>query len=218
MEALAGAQPVPNPHSIDPLTERIKQRLLKKGVFPTPKIIHTLRKKHLQKSLRKSKRLAAKSPTELLTPSQKEALSEEFYFQTICREYKEFNRTFDSNPKGSNLAGKPWERLEREKLRELASGYEGKEPIVGGKLKSEHLRELGMIFEERKIEALSSFLDDDIELEEGMLEGERGKWVPPRRRTTDAEAIRILVDRFVTEFDSGFCEFIHLLLIFELNW
>ena len=63
-----------------------------------------------------------------------------------------------------------------------------------------------------------NLFDDDIELEEGMLEGERGKWVPPRRRTTDAEAIRILVDRFVTEFDSGFCEFIHLLLIFELNW
>lgn len=73
-------------------------------------------------------------------------------------------------------------------MRELGSGY-------GGKLKSEHLRELGMIFEERKIESLSSFLDDDIELEEGMLERESPRCVPPRRRISDAEAIRILVDR-----------------------
>lgn len=91
------------------------------------------------------------------------------------------------------MAGKPWEPLEREKLRELASGYEGKELNFGGKLKYEPLRELGLIFEERKIEALSSFLDDDIELEESVSENSSESFT--QRRVSEAEAIKILVDR-----------------------
>ncbi|KAL2928126.1 hypothetical protein RDABS01_033554 [Bienertia sinuspersici] len=189
MEAFTGAPAIPSCNSVDPLTQQIKERLLKKGVSPTPKIIHTLRKKHLQKTLRKSKRL---SPPEPLTQSQEEALSHESYFQTISQEYRDFTKAVS---KTSNLVGKPWEPLEGEKLKALSSGYEGNEPNFDGKLKFEHLRELGLIFEERKVEALSSFLDDDIELEEGMLEGDNASGSFIRRRVSDAEAIRILVDR-----------------------
>ncbi|CAM8984814.1 unnamed protein product [Rhodiola kirilowii] len=44
MEASAGAPRIVTPR-FEPDTEKIKLRLLKKGVNPTPKIIHTLRKK-----------------------------------------------------------------------------------------------------------------------------------------------------------------------------
>ncbi|GAB4846886.1 hypothetical protein Ancab_025894 [Ancistrocladus abbreviatus] len=202
MVAFAAPPPLPTPRN-DPVTEKIKQHLLNKGVYPTPKIIQALRKKHLQKSIRKSKRLAAaaaaQSQTQPLTDSQKQALAEELYFQTVSREYKIFNRTLDSKAKdpvlvaGAKMTGRPWERLEREKLRELAS--ESGE-YRGGNLNSAHLKELGQFFEERKREAIYLLLDDDIELEEGILErGSSRGYSGKHGRRADAEAIGFLVDR-----------------------
>ncbi|XP_074308860.1 pentatricopeptide repeat-containing protein At5g67570, chloroplastic isoform X1 [Silene latifolia] len=195
MEASTGAHQLPTTTtstSIDPLSETIKKRLLQKGVNPTPKIIHTLRKKHLQKSLRKSKSLISQSPLEPLTQSQQDTLAHELYFQNVSKEYKEFSKVIDSK----SLAGKPWESLESVNSAELANGYLIKEGNFDGKLKFEHLRDLGLVFEERKMEALSMFLDDDdVEVDEGSLVGENGNWSPFRRRTSEADAIRILVNR-----------------------
>ncbi|GAB2224390.1 hypothetical protein Drorol1_Dr00005146 [Drosera rotundifolia] len=164
----AGIPPLP-PVSGDPLAEKIQRRLIKKGLpNPTPKIIHRVRKKHLQNQLRKSKKLAAANPQ----PPPPDPLEVEF--DTISREYKSFM--------GGRL---PWEGLGREKLRELKGG----ERDLGG------LRELGRVFVERGL--AESLLDDDIELEEGVLEEEEGKEGGGRRRRRggEAEAIRFLVDR-----------------------
>ncbi|KAK9749585.1 hypothetical protein RND81_02G136100 [Saponaria officinalis] len=184
----------------DPISENIKKSLLQKGVQPTPKIIHILRKKHHQKSLRKSKKLASNSPIEPLTQSQIDTLSHELHFKNIVQEYNEFTKTLDYNPplssKGSNdVVGKPWENLGTVNFAEKVSGYLIKEPTFGGKLKSEHLKDLGLVFEGRKFEALSTFLDDDVEIEEGSLEGENGGFSPFRKRVTEAQAIKILVLR-----------------------
>ncbi|KAM7507202.1 hypothetical protein LguiA_017655 [Lonicera macranthoides] len=180
----------PPPHGFskppsEPNTDQIKQNLLKKGVYPTPKIIHTLRKKHLQKSLRKSK-----NQTPSLTPSQQQTLDEESHFQTLKAEYRTFTKAIKSRSKDNNnsMIGKPWERLERTGLRELA---DSSNEYNGEKLKSEKLRELSDILEVER-EKLRWILDDDIEFEEGWFK-ERETWVPPKR--SEAEAIRFLIDR-----------------------
>ncbi|GMH24048.1 hypothetical protein Nepgr_025891 [Nepenthes gracilis] len=194
MEASAGHPPHPPP-STDPLTEKIKKRLLKKGVIdPTPKIIRALRKKHHLKTLRKSKRLATQSQTEPLSESQIQTLAEELHFKTIAREFKEFNEIQKAKSKipAPKMVGRPWERLERSKLGELSTGSK---EYRGETLNSEHLRELGEIFEGRKREAFSFLLNDDIDLEDGMLSKGSGSGSPTLRRRGDAEAIRFLVDK-----------------------
>ncbi|KAL9258567.1 Pentatricopeptide repeat-containing protein [Drosera capensis] len=162
----AGIPPLP-PVSGDPLAEKIKRSLIKKGLpNPTPKIIHRVRKKHLQNQLRKSKKLAAATPQ----PPPPDPLEVEF--DTISREYKSFM--------GVRL---PWEGLGRDKLRELKGG----ERDLGG------LRELGRVFVERGL--AGSLLDDDIELEEGVLEEGGKEGGGRRRRGGEAGAIQFLVDR-----------------------
>ena len=94
------------------------------------------------------------------------------------------------------MVGKPWERLERAGLREIAS--ESRE-YSGEKLKREKLRELGEMFEERKREALLWVLDDDVLVKEEWLDGEKTNWDPSKRRRSEAEVVRFLVDRFVFE-------------------
>ncbi|CAK9172305.1 unnamed protein product [Ilex paraguariensis] len=90
------------------------------------------------------------------------------------------------------MVGRPWESLERLKLRELASESE----LYGGeKLRTEHLRELSDVIENER-DKLRWLLDDDIEMEEGLFGNERRNWAPPKqRRGGDVEAIQFLVDR-----------------------
>lgn len=92
------------------------------------------------------------------------------------------------------MVGRPWERLEKFKLRELASENE---EYGGGKLKIEHLRELSDIMEnERK--KLQWLLDDDVELENGLLDNETSAWTPPKPRQSEAEAIPLFLERSET--------------------
>ncbi|KAL0332347.1 UNVERIFIED_CONTAM: Pentatricopeptide repeat-containing protein, chloroplastic [Sesamum calycinum] len=87
--------------------------------------------------------------------------------------------------------GRPWERLERLRLRELSSDnmeYDGE------RLNPEHLRELSDIIECER-DKFSWLLDNDIELEEGWFENDGREMGPPKRSET--EAIRFLIDRFV---------------------
>lgn len=92
------------------------------------------------------------------------------------------------------MVGKPWERLEKASFMELASESE---EYGGGKLKVEHLRELGQILEDRNCREFKLLLDDVIESEQeegrGRLEQQ---WDRANYHRSDAEAIRFLVDRF----------------------
>ncbi|KAK0575081.1 hypothetical protein LWI29_033735 [Acer saccharum] len=81
--------------------------------------------------------------------------------------------------------GKPWERIERLKFRELASGSK---EFVGHNLKKENLRELKQMFEED----LNWVLDNDIQLDDdyGSLGGENWEFDPAKRWRSEADAIR----------------------------
>ncbi|XP_062004814.1 pentatricopeptide repeat-containing protein At5g67570, chloroplastic isoform X1 [Rosa rugosa] len=197
MEALQGSLPqIPNPQ-FEPNTDKIKRNLTNKGVHPTPKIVHTLRKKQIQKHNRKLNRLNEQDPP--LSESQSQALSEETHFQTLKAEYRSFTRAVKSKNGGGELTvGMPWERVERIGFRELASssGEYG-----GEKLKKEELNALREMFETRKREELKWVLDDDVEIKEEWFDGENRVWDPTKRRRGEGEVIQFLVERLSgTEF------------------
>ncbi|KAI3726362.1 hypothetical protein L1987_66159 [Smallanthus sonchifolius] len=175
--------PHPPLPSHQPDTESIKRNLLKKGLNPTPKIIHTLRKKQIQKTNRRRR----PSP-----PDQSPQDEEDAQFQTLKDEFKTFNRAIVKATKSKQLVGKPWERLERAELMEYASANKA---FVGGEnLKYEHLDELSEFIEKER-DKFRWIMEDDIELEDGMLENKSANWVRPKRTVSDGEAIRFLVDR-----------------------
>lgn len=176
--------PAPAQAQFEPNMEKIKQKLLKHGVFPTPKILRTIRKKEIQKHNRKQAKMQSQAP---LTPSQQQALAEEQDFQTLKREFKQFRRAVASKS-CDPLLGKPWERIERLKFRQLAS--QSKE-FAGDNLKRENLRELKEMFEKD----LNWILDDDVQVGSHDL-AEKVEWEPEKRWRSEAEAIRVLVDRF----------------------
>ncbi|KAI3972756.1 hypothetical protein MKX01_019414 [Papaver californicum] len=168
-----------------PDAERIKQRLLRKGVYPTPKIIHTLRKKEMLKYIRKSKRIVDKTLDKPLSGSDKQIMEEEAQFQTISREYKMVTKEFKVK--------RPWERLERNGFRELSSVSK---EYGGKKLKGEHLKELSEILVKRNSEDNNWLLDDDIEQGDGnLMETEANKGFPIKRSVGDPEKNSYLVDR-----------------------
>lgn len=176
----------------EPNIEAIKRRLLKRGVYPTPKIVHNLRKKEIQKHNRKLNKDVE---------SQRQALfvlEEESHFQALKHEYKEFNKAISEERRGESggglLVGKPWERIERVKLKEIGSGSR---EFNGGKLKRENLRQLKEVFEGN----LKWVFDDDIDVEDSdwLRSGSEEKWDPAKRWRGEGEAIRFLVDRFVID-------------------
>ncbi|PHT91503.1 Pentatricopeptide repeat-containing protein, chloroplastic [Capsicum annuum] len=182
MEASTGPPHLPSPSpSID--VGKLKQNLLQNGIVPTPKIIHALRKKKLQKINRRLAKQAAKEPPPL-TETQKRTLTEESYFQTIKSEYKSFNKEV-------RMVGRPWERIEKLKLQELSSESN---VYSGDKLNSEHLWELSDIIETER-DKFSWLLDNDIEIKQGWLDNERDKWDYRQRRRGEAETIRFIIDR-----------------------
>ncbi|PRQ48211.1 hypothetical protein RchiOBHm_Chr2g0108171 [Rosa chinensis] len=183
MEALQGSLPqITNPQ-FEPNTDKIKRNLTNKGVHPTPKIVHTLRKKQIQKHNRKLNRLNEQDPP--LSQSQSQAPSEETHFQTLKAEYRSFTRAVKSKNGGGELTvGMPWERVERIGFRELASssGEYG-----GEKLKKEELNALREMFE--------------MEIKEEWFDGENRVSDPTKRRRGEGEVIQFLVERLSgTEF------------------
>lgn len=186
MDSATGPLSLPNPPP-QPNLEKIKHRLLKYGVEPTPRILHNLRKKELQKSNRRIAKQNAKLPPPL-SDAQKQAVLEESHFETIKSEFKRFTKSI-GNGENEKLVGVPWERLERIQLRELASDnmeYDGE------KLNSRHLRELSDVIECER-EKFSWLLDNDIEVEEGWIENDGGRWAPKKR--SEIEATKLLIDR-----------------------
>ncbi|XP_061949942.1 pentatricopeptide repeat-containing protein At5g67570, chloroplastic [Populus nigra] len=172
----------------EPNIEAIKRRLLKRGVYPTPKIVHNLRKKEIQKHNRKLNKDVEFQRQALFV------LEEESHFQALKHEYKEFNKAISEERRGESggglLVGKPWERIERVKLKEIGSGSR---EFNGGKLKRENLRQLKEVFEGN----LKWVFDDDIDVEDSdwLRNGSEEKWDPAKRWRGEGEAIRFLVDR-----------------------
>ncbi|KAL9341284.1 hypothetical protein Peur_067503 [Populus x canadensis] len=172
----------------EPNIEAIKRRLLKRGVYPTPKIVHNLRKKEIQKHNRKLNKDVEFQRKALFV------LEEESHFQALKHEYIEFNKAISEERRGESggglLVGKPWERIERVKLKEIGSGSR---EFNGGKLKRENLRQLKEVFEGN----LKWVFDDDIDVEDSdwLRSGSEEKWDPAKRWRGEGEAIRFLVDR-----------------------
>lgn len=207
------------PLKFEPDTEKIKQTLLKKGVHPTPKILRALRKKETQKHNRKSKRLA--SEVDLATPlteSQRQALAEESHFQTLKREYKRFSKAIavkNGDVKSGGgvtlMVGKPWEGIERVRLKELASSRNGE--FNGDKLRRENLRELMEMLERD----LQWVLEDDVDVEGiDRFGSENREYDPAKRWASEGESIRVLVDRQVSFFPLR--KFMDFHVEFQMIW
>ncbi|KAL5713603.1 hypothetical protein ACHQM5_015664 [Ranunculus cassubicifolius] len=193
----ASSMVTPSSLSFEPNTEKIKRNLLKKGVIPTPKIVHILRKKEIQKFNRKTKKIAEKTLEKPLSEAEKQNLSEESHFRQINREYRAITKVFKDSENAKLMVGKPWERLERSKLKEFASGSK---EFTGGKLKGEPLVELGEILAKRNYDDRNWLLDEDIEVGDWMEE----KTVKPRRQLGETEAIQFLVKRLsATDLTEG---------------
>ncbi|CAN1777477.1 Pentatricopeptide repeat-containing protein At5g67570, chloroplastic, partial [Linum perenne] len=183
------------PGKFQPNVEIIKRRLLNKGVEPTPKIIHTLRKKEIQKHNRRLNKINRTQQLQPLTESEKQILSEVSHFQTVEREYKAFTEAVES--KGRNeeenrvrLVGRPWESMDRVRLKEVASGSK---EFDGGKLKRENLMELKETFQGN----LTWLLNDDVDFEDDETERsvKESNWEPSIRKRSEGEAIRFLVHK-----------------------
>ncbi|XP_015959971.2 LOW QUALITY PROTEIN: pentatricopeptide repeat-containing protein At5g67570, chloroplastic [Arachis duranensis] len=203
MEALQRYTTIfPSHAQFEPDKEAIKRTLIRKGVDPTPKIVHNLRKKQIQKHNRKLNRQAQKSnEPPPLTESQKQAMLEEQQFQVLKHEYKEFNKVVEAlKPKESEndhrflMVGKPWEGTQKVEFWERVRANEECE---GGKLKRERLKELKDMFEARKVDELKLVFDDDIEMNELWFNADNEGWHKGKktRNHSEADVIRFLVDR-----------------------
>ncbi|XP_058765469.1 pentatricopeptide repeat-containing protein At5g67570, chloroplastic-like [Vicia villosa] len=171
-----------------PNTDQIRLNLIKKGVNPTPKIVHTLRKKQIQKHNRKLNREAQESPP--LSKTQKQTLEEEQHFQELKDEYKQFTKALEGNSeenKGLSLVGKPWEGVQKVEFLERTREFRGE------KLKRENLTELKEIFSARKMDELKWVLEDDLEIKELWFDkGSDGKKTSKR---SEVQVVSFLVDR-----------------------
>ncbi|KAJ0961429.1 hypothetical protein J5N97_000384 [Dioscorea zingiberensis] len=184
---------------LDPNTEAIKQRLIRKGVVPTPKILHALRKKELQKSLRKAKKQALNAESPRLSDAQKQVLEEEARLRAARAEYRAFKEDVEKRrERVLVLSGRPWERLKAVDLRGIWS-Y-GKEDLGDGRLKREHLVELREMLEKRNAEEYEWLLDDDVEEARGDEKLREWKKSSPKGLVGDEEKIKWLIER-LTKMD-----------------
>ena len=186
------------PPEFEPDMEKIKRRLLKYDVDPTPKILKTLRKKEIQKYNRRTK-LQTESET-VYTEAQIRTMEEEAHFETLRREYKQFTRTDSGNRSGdgerSLIVGNPWEGIERVRLKELV-GSVRREEVSGGKLRRENLKELKKILEQDLRWVLEDDVDDVEEYDSAARNDDVGGFDPAKRWRNEGEAVRVLVDRYM---------------------
>ncbi|WZZ00849.1 hypothetical protein YC2023_073177 [Brassica napus] len=184
------------PPEFEPDMEKIKRRLLKYDVDPTPKILKTLRKKEIQKYNRRTKR-QTESET-VYTEAQRRTMEEEAHFETLRREYKQFTRTDSGNRSGdgerSLIVGNPWEGIERVRLKELV-GSVRREEVSGGKLRRENLKELKKILEQDLRWVLEDDVDDVEDYDSAARNDDVGGFDPAKRWRNEGEAVRVLVDR-----------------------
>ncbi|KAL0921747.1 hypothetical protein M5K25_008852 [Dendrobium thyrsiflorum] len=183
--------------AFEPNLEVIKQRLLRKGVVTTPKILHTLRKKEIQKYLRRSKKLNKQEENLPLTEPQMRALEEDKLFRNATAEYRAVMAEVDSKREITReLVGRPWKRLSGVDMVKLGSEADA---LLEKKLNVECLEELRKVLVERNGEILKWFIDDaDVESFEVGGEESRAKAMNRRHsmeRMSDDERIQLLARR-----------------------
>ncbi|XP_028554371.1 pentatricopeptide repeat-containing protein At5g67570, chloroplastic-like [Dendrobium catenatum] len=181
----------------EPNLEVIKQRLLRKGIVATPKILHTLRKKEIQKYLRRTKKLNKREENLPLTEPQMRALEEDKLFRTATAEYRTVMAEVDSKREiRRELVGRPWKRLSSVDMVKLGSEADG---LLEKKLNVERLEELRNVLVERNGEILRWFIDDaDVESFEVGGEESRAKAMNRRHsmeQMSDDERIQLLARR-----------------------
>jgi hypothetical protein len=139
-----GAKPVPPPSRRSrpaPTTETLRRRLLRKGVSPTPKILHALRKKESLKALRR----ARKDTAAVAVAPNYEALDvedEEALFHAAAAEYRA-------------LMGRPWDGVVRGVV----------PPHVDGLGDGKGLDGMKDMLAARRGDGFRWLLDDDLEVE-----------------------------------------------------
>ena len=173
---------------LEPDPDTLKQRLLRKGVIPTPKIVRTLRKKEIQKAVRKSKKKILDNENPPLSESEIQLQEEERQFRVISSEYKAIKeelRRRNAWTLALPASGKPWEKSKK------ISGTEMED--TGGKLKNEHLVELAEMLRERNSEDLQLLLEDDVE---ELSVQKSGPMFLPSRMNGEEEKIGFLVKRY----------------------
>ncbi|WOK92361.1 hypothetical protein Cni_G01052 [Canna indica] len=180
-----------NPSTPD--NEAIRQRLLRKGVSPTPRILHNLRKKEAQKVVRRTKKRALREQPPPLSESQRQELEEDDLFRTVRAEYRAVRE--DLRRRGERevvLSGRPWEGSKAVDLSNLKSA---REDPVEGRLKTEELEELRRTFAERVEQFRWLLVNDEVEDTGEFIDKQKRK--PPKSRPMigDEEKIRMLVDR-----------------------
>ncbi|KAK7346893.1 hypothetical protein VNO80_21417 [Phaseolus coccineus] len=169
-----------------PDTDKIRRKLIEKGVDPTPKIVHILRNKEIQKHNRKLK----SQPPPLLTPAEAQALAEDQHFRVIKREFRKVMEATSRHETGV-VAGKPWEELGTVEFLEKARAIK---EYRGGKLRRESLTELKEMFEERKMDELKWVFDADLEIDEVWF-NEGPETRGDTRKRSEGAVIKFLVDR-----------------------
>ncbi|KAG6514709.1 pentatricopeptide repeat-containing protein At5g67570, chloroplastic [Zingiber officinale] len=179
----------------EPNNEAIRKRLLRKGVFPTPKILHALRKKETQKALRRAKKQALQVQPSSVSESQSRDLENDDLFRTVSAEYRAVREEFRRrDEKAVVLAGKPWEGSKAVDLRDLTSA---RETLGDGRLRTEHLEELRRMLAERNGEQFRLLLINDEVEDTGCDFGNKEVKKPPKSwlMIEEEERIRLLVDR-----------------------
>ncbi|PAN48965.1 hypothetical protein PAHAL_9G415900 [Panicum hallii] len=133
-----------------PTTETLRRRLLRRGVSPTPKILHALRKKEALKALRRARKdteaAAAAAAAAALDPGDGpiavvEEDEDEARFRAAAAEYRA-------------LVGRPWD-----------GAAHGVAPLRGGDGVEEGLEGLREMLVARRGDGFRWLLDDDIEPE-----------------------------------------------------
>jgi hypothetical protein len=130
-----------------PTTETLRRRLLRRGVSPTPKILHTLRKKEALKALRRARKdtaaAAAAAAAASLNPCEEIGAEdeEETRFRAAAAEFRA-------------LMGRPWD-----------AGARGVAPPRGWDGEDGGLEGLREMLVARRGDGFRWLLDDDIEAE-----------------------------------------------------
>lgn len=180
----------------EPNNEAIRKRLLRKGVFPTPKILHALRKKETQKALRKANKQALQIQPSSVSESKKQDLEDDDLFRTVSAEYRAVREELRRrDERAVVLSGKPWEGSKDVDLRDLTSA---RETLGDGRLRTEHLEELRRMLAERNGERFRWLLIND-EVEDTGCDFANKQVKKPSKSwlmIEEEERIRLLVDRY----------------------
>ncbi|CAN6294590.1 unnamed protein product [Urochloa humidicola] len=183
--------PTPNPSPSRskprpaPTTETLRRRLLRRGVSPTPKILHALRKMEALKALRR-----ARKDTEAAAAAAAAALHPRDGALAVVEEDDEETRFRAAAAEYRALVGRPWDGAAR-----------GVAPRRGGDGEEEGLDGLREMLVARRGDGFRWLLDDDIEAEAAERKQQKRPGTGWDADPRDEEMrIQLLVSRLNEEF------------------